>query len=527
MTNITGANVQSQSASIEAARRAFGAGDTASAERICTQILAGNATDWAAWALLAETAMLRGRLDAAAVCADRAIAAAPQNPLALVLRAKCLFRAGEPRRAFEATEAASRYAGDSSDALDAIGAMFGLLGRHARARDLFLRAVAQRPDVTQYLFNLAATERMTGALVEAEQHCGAAIVRDRHYGLAHYLRSDLRTQTADRNHIGEMEALIDEGKLSIASRIMLHFALGKECEDLERYDRAFHHVQAGCALQHRITAGDVAVGLAEIDRIIGTHGRSWLESAPAGYAGAAPIYVAGLPRTGTTLVERIIASHPDIHSVGETSAFAAEMQRALAEDARPAPARVGQRYLEQVAALSAEPGKRFVDKTLENYLYCGLIHAALPKARIILVERHPLDTCWAIYKAHFQGKFPFAYHQIELADTYLAYRRLVQHWVATLPSHALMVVRYEDIVQNQSAASRRMIDFVGLPWDDEVLRFHQSRTPSATASAVQVRRPIYATSIGQWRHYAAQLAPLRERLGRDIPATELAETFDR
>ena len=186
------------------------------------------------------------------------------------------------------------------------------------------------------------------------------------------------------------------------------------------------------------------------------------------------------------------------------------------------PADIGKRYIEQVTAFRVSKDARFIDKTLQNYLYCGLIHAALPAAKIILLQRHPMDACWAIYKAHFQGKFAFSYHQIELAEYYLAYRRLSRHWRMTLPPGVLMEINYEDIVADQSAASRRLIDFVGLPWDDEVLRFHQSAAPSATASAVQVRRPVYSSSVGKWRNHAERLAPLRARLAREIPEVELA-----
>jgi hypothetical protein len=209
-------------------------------------------------------------------------------------------------------------------------------------------------------------------------------------------------------------------------------------------------------------------------------------------------------------------------SVGETSAFATEMRRAMKGSPSGGDlADIGRRYVDTATAFQALENVRFVDKTLQNYLYCGLIHAALPAARIILLQRHPMDACWAIYKAHFQGKFAFSYHQVELAEYYLAYRRLCRHWRATLPPDVLLEINYEDIVSDQSAASRRLIDFAGLPWDDEVLRFHESPTPSATASAVQVRRPIYSSSVGKWRHHAERLAPLRARLAREIPEAEL------
>jgi sulfotransferase family protein len=202
-----------------------------------------------------------------------------------------------------------------------------------------------------------------------------------------------------------------------------------------------------------------------------------------GHAAAAPVFVAGLPRTGTTLVERIIASHPMMATVGETGAFAIELRRSVQENPSGRDvAGLGQHYLDAVCGFGAKPDARFVDKTLQNYLHCRLIHAALPKAKIILLQRHPLDACWAIYKAHFQGIFPFAYQQIELAEFYLAYRRLTRHWRAILPSDVLLEINYEDIVRDQMAASRRLIDFVGLPWDQEVLRFHE-RSYAAGKSA--------------------------------------------
>lgn len=519
-TNLLRANIHP----LNEARQAFAGGDLAATERICADVLARAPGEATAWALLSETAMQRGRLEAAMICANRAVEFMPKDPIARILQAKCLFVSGEARGALEAAEAAATMIGNAAEALDACGAIFGLLGLHHRAREFFQRAVAARPDVPQYLFNLAATERMTGALDAAQSHCEAAIARDPHYALAHYLRSDLRVQSAERNHIAEMEALIDGGRLSQSAEVMLRFALGKECEDLEMHEHAFGHVDAGCHLQHRVLNHDSAAEITEIDRIIQTHTRTWIDAAPSGYdAAAAPVFVAGLPRTGTTLVERIIASHPAMDSAGETGAFAAEMRRAAKDTSRAADlAGLGKRYIDSVTAFRVPHDVRFVDKTLQNYLYCGLIHAALPAARIILVQRHPLDACWAIYKAHFQGKFSFAYHQVELAEYYLAYRRLSRHWRANLPPHALLEVNYEDIVCDQMAASRRLINFVGLPWDNEVLRFHQSPAPSATASAVQIRRPVYSSSVGKWRHYAERLAPLRARLAREIPDAELA-----
>jgi hypothetical protein len=188
----------------------------------------------------------------------------------------------------------------------------------------------------------------------------------------------------------------------------------------------------------------------------------------------------------------------------------------------PDPAELGRRYLAAAIAFGRLDGRRFVDKTLANYLYCGLIHAALPRSKIILVQRHPLDACWAIYKTLFQGHFLLSYDQVELAEYYIAYRHLSQHWQSVLPANSLLSLDYEDIVQDQAEASRRLIAFLDLPWDENVLRFHQNQAASSTASAVQVRRQIYSSSVAKWQTQAKRLMPLRSRLARVIPESELA-----
>jgi tetratricopeptide (TPR) repeat protein len=510
-------------AALAGARHAFASGDLATAERICAQVLAGAPDNGSAWAVLTETALQRGRPDAAIVCADRAVALTPEDPIAHILRAKCLFVSGEVGQALAVAETASNIIGHTPEALDALGAIFGLLGRHQKALELFRRAVAAGPGVPQYLFNLAATERMIGLLDAAEAHCDAAIALDPRYGLAHYVRSDLRTQTADRNHIAEMESLLRDAALAWKDKVLLRFALGKECEDLDEHHRAFDQLRAGCDQQRRSISYDGSAEIAEIERIIRTQTRTWLASCPPGFSGADPVFVAGLPRTGTTLVERILASHSAMISAGETNAFAVALRRAMQTKSRSFDAaETGRRYIDSVGTFGVPPNRRFIDKTLQNYLYCGLIHAALPGAKIILVRRHPLDACWAIYKTLFRGMFLFSYDQIELADYYLAFRRLSQHWKSILPADVLLEVNYEEIVRDQAAESRRLIEFIGLPWDDEVLRFYKSGAPSATASAVQVRRPIYSSSVGKWRRHAERLTPLRARLASEIPEAELA-----
>ena len=227
-------------------------------------------------------------------------------------------------------------------------------------------------------------------------------------------------------------------------------------------------------------------------------------------ATAAPASIGSTPSCG-------VMRNSAMTSVGETNVFA-RLAADRAADGTWSNSRgfreLGQAYAAVVERVYQPGGKRFVDKTLQNYLYCGLIHAALPLAKIILVRRDPLDAGWALYKAHFQQGFTFSYDLEELADYCLAYGRLAAHWRETLPTHTLLKVAYEDVVRDQEGESRRIIDFLDLRWEDRVLRFHESRAPSATASAVQVRRPIYASSIDKWRLHERVLEPFRERLSQ-------------
>ena len=502
------------SADASAARSALTRGDLTAAERLCARAAAADPAQGWAWLLLAETALLRERADAAIKCAERAVALLPDDPLAHILHAKCLLASGATLAARHAAESAARRVGTKAEALDALGALFGLLGQHARAWQLCQRAISARPQMPQYLFNLAATERALGHLTAAESACDAAIAQNPRFCLAHYLRADLRTQTRERNHVAELVSLLAAGGFAAADEVALRFALSKELEDLGEPARAFDQVAAGCTLQRRSIAYDAAAEIAAIDRIIARQDRSWLALAAGGDCCADPVFVAGLPRSGTTLIERIIASHSAMSTIGESGAFAAELRHGLRD--------LGPRYLAAAGAWStATPGARLIDKTLENYLHCGLIHAVLPLARIILVRRDPLDACWALYKAHFQGKFRFSYDQRELADYYLAFRRLARHWRATLPGDVLLEVQYEDLVADPGAQSRRLLEFLGLPWEEAVLRFHENAAPSATASAVQVRQPVHQASVGKWRSHATRLTVLRDRLATQIPEEEL------
>jgi hypothetical protein len=256
----------------------------------------------------------------------------------------------------------------------------------------------------------------------------------------------------------------------------------------------------------------------------------------AGAATDAPIFVVGLPRAGSTLVERILSSHSQVRAAGELRhfmlAFAAAARVKSGCDNLPqrhaialAPqldfSALGRDYLARCRPVAGGPA-RFIDKMPVNFLYCGLIRRALPNARIVHVARTPTAACYAIYKMLFLDGYPFSYDLDELAQYYIAYRRLMDHWHRTMPG-VIHELSYERLVADQPGETRRLLEFCGLEWEDACLEFHRNPAASTSASAHQVRQPIYRSAVSEWRHYATQLAGLRRRLEAAGIAVEAAE----
>jgi hypothetical protein len=318
-----------------------------------------------------------------------------------------------------------------------------------------------------------------------------------------------------------------------AEEEILEFALGKAWMDAGDAERAFSHLSKGNRLKRATLDYD---GRAEIEGLatIPSGVRALTEvSVGPGFSSDLPVFVVGMPRSGTTLVEQILASHPDVHGAGELAVFPQVMAAALEAaglsppngetgrirldpHARFDPARLGRAYVDRVAPMAA--GKpRLVDKLPGNFANAGLISLALPAARIIHCLRDPVDTCLSCYTHRFVGEQPFTYDLVELGQYYRAYSALMDHWRATLPPERFHEVRYEDVVADLEGQARRMVAFCGLDWDPACLRFYETSRSVRTASLNQVRRPLYRSSQGRWRAYEAQLRPLIEALQDRTP----------
>lgn len=404
-----------------------------------------------------------------------------------------------------------------------LGDFWSILGDYAAAHASYTRAIELAPHEARFWFNRAAVARFLGRFEDAEADYDRVIALDPADAQAYLNRSELRSQSPERNHIDALERALGSAGDVWQREVPLRYALAKEYEDLGEYARAWLHLSLGASLRRRHLEYDLARDLQTVEWIRQTFPASWV-SAGGGFPTSEPIFIVGMPRTGSTLVDRMLGSHREVFSAGELADFGAAVvaavqgrggrdlsrQKLIAASAELDVAALGRDYLARTRPRTGHT-PHFTDKLPLNYLYCGLIARALPGARIVHVTRGPMATCFGMYKVLFDRGYPFSYDLEELADYYLGYRRLMAHWHEALPGR-IIEVAYEALVADPTRAARRLLDALGLSWEPQVLDFHQSPAPVATASAVQVRRPIYASAVALWRQYERELTPLAARL---------------
>lgn len=437
------------------------------------------------------------RFDEATAAYHRALALNPESAGIYCNLASALIGAGRAKDALVQIETALRLEPSSAVAHKLLGFALEVLGPLEDAVRAFEKAL-----------------QLGGADAEVHRHL-----------------ADLRPFTADDPRLAALEEMAGlAATLGSDDQISLHFALGKAYSDLSQYERSFHHWCEGNALKRAQLAYDENHNLGLFERIRASFTSELMErNAGGGYPSDVPVFVIGMPRSGTTLVEQILASHSRVYGAGEIQAFhhaieqfrsrndiASEFPEMVAALSPEALRGLGADYA-ALAAAAAGPGAsrvdRIVNKLPGNFLFAGLIRLTLPNAPIIHVRRDPLDTCLSCFSLLFSyDDLSFTYDLGELGRYYRAYATLIEHWHNVLPPGGMLDVRYEDLVADLEGQARAIVDYCGLPWDGACLSFHDNPRPVRTSSLLQVRQPIYRTSVGRWRSYERFLEPLTAAL---------------
>ncbi len=472
-----------------------------------------------------------GRHRAAVTCFERAVALMPDYVEALSNLGSALQVLGRNEDAIPLLEKALALNPRFGSAHLNLGVVMRALGRPEEARACFDRVLAADPRSISAYAQLGGMQLEMGRFAEA-RHCYEQALEHQPRD-ARILFSIVQCgkMIAGDPQMTVLESLAENpAGLPESQRISLHFALGKAYADLGQDDRSFGHYVEGNACKRRQIVYDEATDLALFDRIRAVFSAELMQTKEGlGHPSDQPIFVLGMMRSGSTLVEQILASHPDMFAAGERrdldEAYRA-VRRTLNLPGRfPETIRlfgsepfrqIGDSYLDRlVKATGGQPSARITDKMPGNFSSIGLIHLALPKARIIHTIRDPIDTCLSCFSKLFSDNQPFTYDLGELGRYYRAYQTLMQHWHSVLPEGTILDVRYEDLVADLEGQARRIVAYCGLEWDDACLSFHETDRPVRTASQVQVRQPLYRTSVGRWRPAPETLRPLLEGLGID------------
>lgn len=504
---------------------AFRAGQWREAQALADRLLPLAPNHAGVYGIAGVVSMELQQMDQAAEYLQRAGTLDPTRADFATLHAKALAAAGRWNAVLTAADRAMALSPGDPETADALGIIYAKARAHDKAIRAFELAIRISPARASLHFNLATSLIALGAGSRAESELQKAVEIDSSYWPAHLSLAHVRQQSPQQNHLAALHVQMALKPADVEAKIHLNLALAKEYEDLGDYHKAFDHLARGKAAvksTRPYSSGRDAMMVNNLMR-----GFQTPASPTAGYPTKEPIFIVGMPRSGTTLAERIITNHPDVYSAGELQNFALALQRAsgsnealfyspekMAAVAETLDWRaLGRDYVASVRAPDRQE-RHFVDKLPHNFLYLGFIAKALPNAKIICLRRDPMDTCLSNFRQLFDRSTSTFDYSSDLLDTgryYLLFRQLMAHW-ETIFHGRVLEIHYEDLVDNLEATSRKMLDFCDLPWSDACLSFESNLAPVATFSSLQVRNSIYRSSLLRWKNFETHTTELKALL---------------
>jgi tetratricopeptide (TPR) repeat protein len=501
------------------------------AERILKPHLHDHPTDIAAIRMLAELAGRLGRNKDAENLLRRALELAPSFAPARFNFATVLHRQHRPVEALEQVEKLLEVEPDNGAYRNLRGVVLGRIGDFAGMVSEFETVLRQRPNSAAIWMSYGHSLKTVGRREDSIAAYRRSIALQEGMGEAWWSLANLKTARLDEADVARMEAALG-GQIGDEDRFHLHFALGKALEDAGAWQRSFHHYAEGNRLRRLRLDYDSGETHAQVERAESLFDATFFAArAGQGCAAPDPIFVLGMPRSGSTLVEQILASHSQVEGTRELPDIQALAHRISGRRMRSDPSQypealadlapdqlraMGEEYLEQVRINRKTDKPFFIDKMPNNWAHVGLIHLILPNAKIIDTRRHPLGCCFSNFKQHFARGQNFTYSLVELGRYYADYVRMMAHIDAALPGRVHRVM-HEDMVEDTEAQVRALLDACGLAFEPACLRFWETDRAVQTASSEQVRQPIFREGLDQWRHYERWLGPLRTALERNLP----------